>query len=150
MDPATTNLVSRRAANGPARSFPDFAGLWIDRTTMDPGVTFDGPVQLDPTKMVLNVRVTGDTAVAENRLRQVWGGALCVSLGLHTMAELETIKDEIDTDLTVTGLLAYSYIVDSTGVVYVTVLVDSGLQSELDDRYGPGTVDVTAVLQPVD
>jgi hypothetical protein len=36
------------------------------------------------------------------------------------------------------------------GVVSLDVYVDEGLQADLDDRYGPGVVAVTARLQPVD
>jgi hypothetical protein len=38
---------------------------------------------------------------------------------------------------------------ESHGVVEVEAFVDDGLQAELDDRYGPGVVAVTASLQPV-
>jgi hypothetical protein len=42
----------------------------------------------DPTKLILNVRVTEDLAGAEAKLRETWGGMLCVSKAEHTESEL--------------------------------------------------------------
>lgn len=144
VDPAKTTYESLEAVTAAARGRSDFAGLWVDEQTRPrapEGVTVDYPGTL-----VLNVLVTGDVAAAERDLRAVWGGALCVTEGLRPYADLLAIQDEI----VAAGEAIGSGIDERQGVLSVDVWVDDGLQSTYDDRYGPDTVVVTAVLQPVD
>jgi hypothetical protein len=158
VDPATTDRSTLDAAGAAAQARPDFAGLWVDQSinpaSAEPieGVA-DELAMNDPTKLVLDVRVTGDVDAAERDLRAVWGGALCVSPAAKTLVELSAIQTEIGDDLASTGVLQGTGIDQYHGVVdvdvYVDVYVDDGLQAELDDRYGPDVVAVTALLQPV-
>jgi len=141
VDPATATRAALEAAVEQARRREDFAGVWVDNSE----ALYD-----DPTKVVLNVRVTGDVGAAEVDLRETWGGALCVSSGNHTAAELRAIQDEIDDEMIGTNQFLSSGQAESEGVVHLQVYVEDGLQAELDDRYGPGVVAVTARLQPVD
>jgi hypothetical protein len=96
--------------------------------------------------LVLSVRVTGDVVVAERELRTVWGGALCVSPAERTVAELYLIQREIMDSGDARG----SWVNKIRGIVEVIVFVDHGRQAAYDERYGPGTVAVTALLQPID
>jgi hypothetical protein len=48
---------------------------------------------------VLNLRFTGEPAGRERSVRQVWGGALCVSGAEHTEAALvavQQLRQEVD------------------------------------------------------
>jgi hypothetical protein len=100
----------------------------------------------DPTKLILNVRFTGDLERHERAIRAIWGGALCVSQGARTSAELEGLRAVLHDELDPRG----SSIEGRSGQVHLEVIVDDGLQAELDQRYGPGLVRVYAQLTPVD
>jgi hypothetical protein len=100
----------------------------------------------DPTKLVLNVRFMGDLERHERALRAIWGGALCVSVGGRTAAELESLRAGLHEELD-----PMSTAVDErAGRVHLQVIVDDGLQQRLDQRYGPGLVEVSALLVPTD
>jgi hypothetical protein len=95
------------------------------------------------------VHVTGDVAAAERDLREIWGGALCVSSAEHTQAELAAIQADIDETAEAIGLTSSSTDV-VTGVIRVEVVVDDGtLQADYDERFGPDRVVVTSWLVPV-
>ena len=95
----------------------------------------------DPKYTTINVRVTKDKAAAEASLRQVWGGALCVSETRHTAKELATIQDAV-TDLP--GMLESG---PENGVVTVLVTYDDGsFQRWADHEFGKGLVEVSSAL----
>ena len=96
---------------------------------------------------ILNFRFTGDLERHERALRATWGGALCVSMAERTAAELETIQDALQDELS--PILANAVL--PTGRIHLHVVVDDdGLQQRLDDRYGPGLVEVFPLLMPTD
>jgi hypothetical protein len=98
----------------------------------------------DPARLVVNVRVVGDPAAAERQLREVWGGALCVSEARRTHAELRRIQDEV---AGTPGMLTASARGD---VVTLDVDFDDGtLQRRFDEKYGEGVVRVLSALFPV-
>ena len=72
-------------------------------------------------------------------------GALCVSSGERTAAELESLRARLHGELAPLG----SSVDGRAGQVFLQVIVDDGLQAELDQRYGPGLVRVDALLTPV-
>jgi hypothetical protein len=130
---ATEDALQRTSDE--ARTLAGFARLWVDepaaRTTNDPG------------RLVLNVAVTGDTQVAEARLRELWGGALCVSTARYTEAELKRVEEEL---IRTPGALSLGTGRDR---VELEVIHDDGtLQRQLDSAYGSGLVVVTSALQP--
>jgi hypothetical protein len=97
----------------------------------------------DPTRLIINVTVTGDSTAAEAKLRETWGGALCVSPAQYTEAELLHVLDEVTR---MPGMLTAGTGRDR---VDVEVIYDDGsLQRELDDRLGAGMVAVTSALRP--
>jgi hypothetical protein len=152
IDSSRADDAALNAAVIAANERADFAGLWLDQGVAgrpgadQPGAETPGN---DPTALILNVRVTGDPAAAERDLRELWGGALCVSTALRTQAELTAIQNEISADSVAIGITTTS-VDDVTGTIAVEVIVDDGtLQSTYDDRYGPGLVRVTSWLQPV-
>jgi hypothetical protein len=99
----------------------------------------------DPTKLILNISVTGNVEEAEADLRTTWGGALCVSKAQHTERELAAVQGEISRT---PGLLSIGM---GRDVVDVGVIWDDGsMQVDYDAKYGAGTVNVRSALQPVD
>jgi hypothetical protein len=150
---ATTTYAAQDAAVAYAHAQPDYVAVWVD-TSMNPAwamkeseITADTLWMFnDPTKLVLNVRFTGDLERHERALRAIWGGALCVSSGEPTAAELETIRAALYDELSPMG----SSVDERAGQVVLQVIVDDGIQAELDQRYGPGLVEVSALLVPTD
>jgi hypothetical protein len=123
----------------------DFAGLWLDQPISG---TLSEENANDPANLVLNVRVAGDPAAAERDLREIWGGALCVTAAVHTEDELLAIQHEIGADPESIGLISSS-VRSETGVIEVMVALDDGtLQATYDVQYGPGLVRVVSWLQP--
>lgn len=147
VDPAKTTSATLEAVIAAARARPDFAGAWldqpIDKTQPAPSA------YTDPTNLIVNVRVTGDVAQAEQDLRQIWGGPLCVSAAARSHEELLAIQDEIFAYSAAIRML-HGGIDETTGVYNLGVVIDDGrLQAYYDERYGRGVVKVTSWLQPV-
>jgi hypothetical protein len=97
----------------------------------------------DASSWVVNVRVTGDLAVAEGVLRRTWGGALCVLRAEHTDAELEKVQRTLNG---VPGVLSSGRGQDRVDLVVVHD--DGRIQAWADAEYGKGTVVVTSALVP--
>jgi hypothetical protein len=136
-DAAFTAAVEK--ANGD----PDFGGLWID----EPAAALDPTPHNDPQRMVLNVTYTKDLDRHEAELREIWGGALCVSTARHTEAELARIQDELTSAPGVVSAGSDP----TTGTVNLGVFVAlESRQRELDARYGAGVVVLQGLLKPVD
>lgn len=147
VDPAKTTYATMEAVISAARARPDFAGAWLDQP-MDKSRPAPS-AYTDPTNVIVNIRVTGDVAQAEQELRQIWGGALCVSAAARSQAELLAIQNEIFAHATAIKML-HGGIDETTGVYNLGVVIDDGtLQAYYDERYGPGVVKVTSWLQPV-
>lgn len=148
VDPASTTDRARNRAGRVAAALPTYAELWVDQS-INP--VLDGPLgpedemlMNDPTKLVLNVRVTDDLAGAEAAIREVWGGALCVSQARSTDRELARIQQAVH-DLP--GVLSSGRGDDRVDLAVVHD--DGSLQARLDDEYGEGTVVVDSALRPV-
>ncbi len=140
VDPSTATDEAMFAAQEYAYAQPSYSVMWLDQS-INPALA-DGtdPSELmlanDPTKLILNVRFTSDLQLHEERLRTVWGGALCVSKGERTESELLAIQEEVQKQPGVLGSGAGN--VD--GVVDVSVIVDDGtLQRQFDERFGRGS-----------
>ena len=133
-----------------ARRLEGYAGSWMDqsinpasRSRADDEDDEDAWKMNDPTQLIINIMVTGDTTVAEAELREIWGGALCVSRARHSKTELLHVLDEV---LETPGLLSAGARRDH---VELQVIYDDGsLQRELDDRFGAELVVVTPELRP--
>jgi hypothetical protein len=152
VDEATATWDALTAAIEHAETQSDHAGTWLDQS-INEALRDADPEEAeaaanDPTQLVLNFRFTGDIERHEREIREIWGGALCVSLAEHTERELRDIQARLHGEAP--DLLSVG--VDSVqGVVELHVIVDDGrLQQELDDRYGAGLVRVTSALTPVD
>lgn len=148
IDPAKATQAALDATLAAAESIPGYAGSWLDQS-INPVDPAKAPEPMnDPTKLVLNVRVVGDVGAAEQRLRQTWGGALCVTTASLTSARLLEIQRELLARSGEVGLLS-SGSSPVANRVDIEVLFDDGrLQRELDTTYGRGAVLVTSTLQP--
>jgi hypothetical protein len=146
VDPSKTTDESMERAFEDARGLEGYAGLWLDQSINPAASRADEDaydLMNDPEKLIINVAVTGDTAAAEARLREVWGGALCVSRARHTDAELRWVQEEV---ARTPGVLSVGTTIDR---VNLEVIHDDGtLQRELDATYGAGLVVVASVLRP--
>ena len=143
VDPARATDGALQAVNARVNNDPDFAGLWIDQKVTS---TVQTP-RNDPTKLVLNVRFTKDLARHEADIRTIWGGALCVSKALHTLAELTSIQSVLSDG----SGTSYSSIDIISGTVHIGVfLATQARQRELDSQYGPGLVILVGALEPID
>ncbi|HET6686836.1 MAG TPA: hypothetical protein VFH02_09965 [Jiangellaceae bacterium] len=152
VDAATTTEEAHNDAVAYAHAQPDYVEVWVD-SSMNPAwamkeseITADTLWMFnDPTKLILNVRFTGDLERHERALRAIWGGWLCVSSDERTAAELESLRARLHDEHVPLG----SSVDGRAGQVFLQVIVDDGLQAELDQRYGPGLVRVHALLKPV-
>jgi hypothetical protein len=143
VDPATTTQESLEAVDGLARRSPGTAGTWLDQDA-EPGWSGLN----DPTELVFNVRTTGDVEELEAELRQVWGGALCVSAAERSTAELREVADAITG--AGDGAVLGANVDEARQVVVAEVYVaDEDLQARLDDQYGEGVIELAPWLTPV-
>lgn len=156
VDEATATPEAMDAAIAHAAQQPDHAGTWVDQS-INPAMDEDADLAPedreaaanDPRKLVLNFRFTGDLERHEAEIREIWGGALCVSLAEHTESELRDIQRQLTEEHSDVVLTAGVDVV--TGHVDLRVILDEGeLQRELDERYGEGLVRVRSALQPAD
>jgi hypothetical protein len=146
VDPSRTTYEAMETTFAAARRLEGYAGSWMDQS-INPASRSHAKnaerLMNDPTRLIINVTVTGDTTAAEAKLRETWGGALCVSPAQHTEAELLHVLDEVTR---IPGMLTAWTGRDR---VEVEVIYDDGsLQRELDDRLGAGIVAVTSALRP--
>lgn len=144
VDASTATQDGQDAAATYAQAQPDFAGLWVDQS-INPASDELG--LNDPSKLILNVRFTGDLDRHEAELRDRFGGSLCVIEATRTEAELRTIQEDVFEE--VDGFYASTDII--RGVVEIGVVVaDPALQAELDERYGDGVIELQGALRPVE
>ena len=144
LDPEKTTAETYEQVFRTASKLDGYAGAWVDQIRSDPPAAADGPPEQlnDPALSIVNVKVTGDVTAAEEQLRKIWGGMLCVTTAQHTEAELSRIVQELS-DLP--GMLTSSGQFDR---VDVSVVHDDGsLQAWADATYGEGLVRVDSALK---
>lgn len=147
LDPDSTTQQSLEDTVELVESRRDYGSLWVDQS-LNPVTEIrteeDELAMNDPTKLILNVSVTGDPAKAEADIRKSWGGALCVSRQKYTARQLGKIQDAVSTrpEMLMAG--------GSDDFVELLVVWDDGsLQSELDEQYGRGMVRVISAIRPL-
>lgn len=144
-DPARATQDAVSPASEYASAQDDYGALWLDWIGDDPTSEEQA---MEPGAFVLNAAFTGDLAEHEARLRELWGGPLCVSRSERTSAELQRIQQEVSEELGAD--LLSSGVDEPNGAVYVHVLVATDEQQRaLDERYGEGLVHLTGALRPV-
>lgn len=144
VDPDTATQAALDEALARAATADDYAGSWV--TWPDGNAAVD-QMPTDPSQLVLNLKFTGDLAEREQWIREVWGGALCVSEAAHTEAELIEIQERLQQE--VPGILSSSPDVVSNTVTAQVYVATPELQAQVDEEYGEGTVTLKGWLQPV-
>lgn len=142
VDQAKAGQTAAYAAVHRAEKATDFAVAWIDLLRPDERRS-DMPVGM---RYVLNLAFRGDLAGRERWIRQVYGGALCISRVKYSERQLVQIQNEISSRPEV--LLASAEPTQQFVDVLAFVATES-LQTELDQKYGVGLTAVRGWLQPV-
>jgi hypothetical protein len=140
------------------QSQPDGAGWWVDGS-IDPNWP-NG--YSDPRKTIVVASFTGDLSRHEADLRELWSGALCVTLAKYSAQQLHDLALEVNALMepdgtmplsngTVLRVLSFS---DSgnflTGTVDLDVMAAyPEAQQWFDQSYGPGRVVLKGVLRPL-
>ena len=145
VDPETATEAAFQAATRRAHQVEGFGGLWIDQQIPDDEITEWNAN--DPKRFVLNVTTAGDVAAMETAIREVWGGSLCVSRVAHSAAELAEASRNLPE---IPGLLSSSTDVVAGQVILDLLVAREGLQRELDESFGEGTVRLVGALEPID
>lgn len=147
VDPAKATSGALEEALRRAATAPDYAGGWLDQSYLDqPGMDAEKDGN-DPRRLVLNLRFTGDMPEREAWIRQVWGGALCVSGAERTLEELHEIQRRVEREEKGWTSIAAD---ERKGHVALEVWVaDDELRRRLDRTYGEGAVVAAGVLRPV-
>jgi len=142
-DPARATDAAMQEVLERAATLDGAAGAWIDQ---------DGG-QNDPRRLVVVVRTTGDVGATEEALREIWGGALCVTRAERTEAELRAVQDELVAEMRADGsdpgFLSVAVDVVVGRVDAQVWLATPQDRARLDERFGPGVVRLESVLQPV-
>jgi len=129
-----------------AMQLPGYAGSFVDtsgRLRLDQPAEPQGTTD-DRALGIVNVLVTEDVEGAERILRDIWGGALCVSLAENAEQDLVSVQDEL---VDLPGLLSSGA---ELGRLRVDVIWDDGsLQEWVDATYGDGLVAIEPALQPL-
>lgn len=148
VDPATATQEGQDAAIVYARQQPEFGGLWVDQSinpAADAEVT-DERAMNDPRHLVLNVRFTDQLERHEAELRSRWGGPLCLVEATHTLDALTDLQARLHDELDA----LWSSVDEVRGVVQVGVMAASPeVQASLDERHGPGVVELIGQLRPL-
>jgi hypothetical protein len=155
VDPATTNRAAWNRVGRVAEALPDYGLLFGDQSINPRWQDYlDGDWSMevtdalnDPALTIVNVGVTGDPAAAEPKLREVWGGPLCVYRLANTQERLREVAEELR-DLP--GGLNSGYGSISNRVELSVVHDDGSIQAWVDEEYGEDVVEVYSALQPVD
>lgn len=143
-DPARAGQDDIVAATVLFQREADAAALWIDRRAASGS---------QGALTILNVAFTGDLERHERDLRTLWGGPLCVLQLEHTSRELTAAHEDLARGGAAELGLQFlgSSVWKRRSVVQLSVVTVTPQQRQaLDERYGPGLVDVVPELQPLD
>lgn len=142
-DPSKTSDGDRTETMKAARREPDYAELWIDY--LDDPTTEEEAIG---AAYILVMAFTGDLERHETVARETWGGPLCLVQHERTFKGLRAIQDELG-DFGFETLWSSIDVMSNTVDVGVVVATHQML-ADLEERYGPGTVEVDAALRPVE
>jgi hypothetical protein len=127
-----------------ARSQPEYVSSWV---------THLEPEKLEFSPVLVNVFFTKNAARHEKELRNLWDGPLCVvERDVRTAREASRIRREVEGSLDELGLqMLWSSGPDAEPIVQIGVVADPGgkAQATLDERYGPGLVQLYPALREI-
>lgn len=145
LDPSRTTDETQEQTFIAAEKLPGYAEAWVDQSRNPADGTENHEAMNDPRLSTINVRVTKDLAGAEEKLRTIWGGALCVSKAERTDKELRGIQEAMS------ELPGFTQSSSGDGQVQASVEYDDGsLQAWADRKYGRGLVGISSALTPVE
>lgn len=151
VDPAKATLEAMEKAIARAGTVAEFAGAWLDQNYPGPPPTTGEEMEKqgnDPKRLVLNLKFTGDLADREEWIREVWGGALCISGAQRSEGELQKTQEQVVKDVG-DGFLSASSSVTRNRVEVEVWLATDDLRRRTDEKYGKGVVVFDSVLKPV-
>lgn len=120
-----------------ASALPGYAMAWLDQSMSS------SPQTNDPTQLVINVAVTQDPSGAESKLRETWGGALCVSEAEHSDRELQRISRDL---LDLPGMLSGGGSSRPDHLEFTVIHDDGSFQAWVDQEHGEGLVEISSAL----
>ncbi|MFI6480065.1 hypothetical protein ACIBH1_19175 [Nonomuraea sp. NPDC050663] len=151
-DPAKATQEALQATQQRLEGEPSVGGVWLDQSYLDAIPGYDGSkpewaekYANDPTKLVLNVKFTGDLAGREAWIRETWGGPLCVSQARRSEAELRRVQESLGE-----GYVHTSVDIMREQVTAGVWVATEELRHRLDAEHGAGVVMLEPVLKPVD
>ncbi|WP_433222306.1 hypothetical protein [Microtetraspora malaysiensis] len=154
VDPAKATDRAMEAALARAQKLPGYAGSWLDQSYLEEIDGYDSKDRRyveryanDPKRLVLNLMFTGDLAARESAIREVWGGALCLSRAERTEAELRALQERAMKETK--GAQSASVDERADRVEIGVWVVTPELQREIDEKYGEGLVVLEGFLKPV-
>lgn len=128
-----------------ARAAPDHAGFWL--VYLD-GARGEGAVA--PGRILLNAAFTGDLDRHRAELAEVWGGPLCVVEHERTLAELESIQQDLLVRAKELRMLSSAGDEVRNRIVVDVIFADAKAQAAMDARYGEGAVKLSSALRRVE
>lgn len=159
VDEALATYESQMATFSVIPTLEGYGTSWVDRSLVPPVEPGTDPLEelrlhaVHAGLEIINVGVRGDPAVAEARLREVWGGALCVFEADVTADEMDTRLEEIMQDHQFLSdhqiLSAWPDVL--AGVIRISLVHDAGgeVQRRMTEEYGPGAVVISSILSPL-
>jgi hypothetical protein len=145
-DPSRTTEEHLQIVMRTAERESDSAGIWVDYL-VPPEMVDEGTVT--PNDVILVAAFTRDLVRHEAELREIWGGPLCVTRHDRTLEELEWIQAEIASEIgDQLGIEKTWSSIDvmANEVELGVVVADEDVREALDERYGPGTVELHPAL----
>jgi hypothetical protein len=118
----------------------DYAGSWVKQQSD----------VADPTKDIMTIAYTGDPDAHRAEIEAYWPNPICVIQHRTTLTELQRIAEEVmRSDGPALSFLGGG--VDQFGgVVRISVIAATPEdQAMLDERYGPGVVELQGMMKPV-
>lgn len=145
-DPSRASDADLQAVMHAAEDEPDSAGFWIDYIE-------EPSESIAPEDVIAVAAFTGDLERHESELREIWGGALCVTQHDRTEAELRGIQRELGGEvgegLGLQVTWSSGSVVDNRVEVGVVVAGPEDVAA-VEERYGPEAVLLVPELEPVD
>lgn len=137
------------AAVAYANAQRDVAAVWLSYPGGRPSGEYD-----QPGESVLNLAFTGDLDRHRRAARERWGGGLCVTSMPRPRSALSRVQDELHDARRAAeraGVHVYGSAVDEVrNVVTASVLVaDAVSRHWVDERFGPGWVELDGIFRPV-
>lgn len=129
---------------GPLERHPEYAAGWVTQLAPADDETDTGPV-------VLNAAFTAHLADHEARLREQWPGSLCVALYERSLEDLQRIQQEageLAQEMGSQNLYSSVDVTRNLVELHVVHLPDR-TRSELEERFGPDALLLSAALVPV-